>query len=1265
MKTRFQRELELRAHPTLYDPAFERDACGTGFVADISGRPSHAIVAQGIEAVVNLTHRGAVSADASTGDGAGILIQIPRKFFKKELENLGQQKVEMESLAVGMIFFPRHNYQGRERARAIIEDVTSRYKMKVLGWRSVPVDSSVLGEKAEATRPDIEQVLIVPKTKKSFSSDDQYERTLCLARNEIEKKVDEESIEDFYIPSFSSRTVVYKGLFVAPQLKRFYLDLNDPDLESAVALFHQRYSTNTFPNWFLAQPFRFLGHNGEINTLQGNRLWMKAREAELEHPFWGKKIDLLKPVIVPGGSDSAALDNVLELIVQSGRGLLHAMMMLVPEAWENMPRMDPDWKAFYQYHSCLVEPWDGPAALAFTDGRIVGATLDRNGLRPARYIVTKDGVILMGSEVGVIEIPEERVKEKGRLGPGQLIAVDLTKGRLIYDSEAKDEIVRRAPYGEWLKKNLFHPAIQSPEGNGKLPDGVPLVQKEIAFNYTFEDLTMVIKPMVVDAKDPVGSMGDDTPLAVLSSRPRRLEGYFKQLFAQVTNPAIDPIREELVMSLHTLLGQRHNLLAESEAHAKLVQLDTPILYNEDLKYLASLKDPYFQPAVISCLFQASEGTEGLEAAMDRITEEAANKVREGKTLLILSDRGVNSQNVPVPMLLAVGAVHHHLIREGLRMRVSLILETGAPHEIHHFALLLGYGADAVNPYLVFEVVESFLDSGEVKGMEVEKALRNYRKAVEQGILKIISKMGISTVSSYRGAQIFEAIGLSRPLVERCFTGTPSRVGGIDFIHLAKDLLAWHREAFGASPRVTVEQGGYYRYRQDGEYHAANPEMVRKLQLAARTGGTKVYEDYAHLVNSRPLTCLRDLLEFHSDRKPIPIGEVEPMEEIRKRFCTPGISHGALSRETHEALAIAMNRIGGKSNSGEGGEDPLRYKPRANGDWTNSKIKQVASGRFGVTPEYLMSAEQFEIKIAQGSKPGEGGQLPGHKVSVEIATIRHSVPGITLISPPPHHDIYSIEDLAQLIYDLKMINPRAKVCVKLVAAAGVGTVVAGCVKAHADVVQVSGCEGGTGASPLSSIKNAGIPWELGLSEAHQVLVLNDLRGKAILRTDGGFRTGRDVVIGGILGAEEFGFGTASLIAAGCAMIRACHLNTCPTGVATQNEKLRLKFTGTPEAVINFFNGIAGEVRVILANLGYRRFDEIIGRSNLLQEKRGLAHEKAGTLDLSAILASPDPHGAKPRRHTQERNDWEGDRPLDHELLKDAREAIEGKKKFSGS
>lgn len=1256
MKTRLQTEIEKISQHSLYHPSFEKDSCGVGFVANISGNPTHDIVEKAITCVVNLTHRGAIDADAKTGDGAGILTQIPRKFFSEELKKLGYPTLaHIDQLAVGMIFFPRE-YDHRERARTIIESVVSQHKLKTLGWRQVPVDGSVLGDKAESTRPGIEQIFVMPKTVKSFADENEYERTLYLVRKAIEKQVDEEAIQDFYICSFSNRTIVYKGLLVAPQLKKFFLDLDNPLFESAFGIFHQRYSTNTFPNWFLAQPFRFLGHNGEINTLKGNNHWMKAREADLSDSFFGKNINLIKPVVMAGGSDSANLDNVLEVLTMAGRDVLHSMMMLVPEAWENMPKMDPEWKAFYRYHSCLSEPWDGPAALVFTDGYKVAATLDRNGLRPARYIITRDGMMLMGSEVGMIDIDDTNVLEKGRLGPGKIIAVDLREKKVIRDAEAKNSFVHRKPYGEWLQKNI----VSLPKQELKSvvsKEGVSLLQKETAFGYNFEELSMVVKPMVLDAKDPVGSMGDDTPIAVLSQKERLLETYFKQLFAQVTNPPIDPIREELVMSLHTLLGVHKNLFSETPEHARLMELHSPILFNEELEWIKNFNKESFRSQTLSALFDAEAGEEGLEQALDKLCDEAVEAVKKGANLLIVSDRGVNEKKVAIPMLLAMSTIHHHLIREGYRMKTSLIAESGMPREIHHFALLLGYGADAINPYLVLEIIESFLESGEIKGLTLEKCFKNYKKAVEQGILKIMSKMGISTVSSYRGAQIFEAIGLSRSLVERCFTGTSSRVGGIEFNAIAKDMLSWHEHAFGSKTSTHLEQGGYYRYRQDGEYHAANPQVVKLLQIAAKSGEEADFKQYAEAVNSRPFTCLRDLLEFQPDHKAVPLSEVESMEEVRKRFCTPGISHGALSRETHEALAVAMNRIGGKSNSGEGGEDPARYKPRANGDWANSKIKQIASGRFGVTPEYLMSAEEFEIKMAQGSKPGEGGQLPGHKVSIEIATIRHATPGVTLISPPPHHDIYSIEDLAQLIYDLKMVNPKAKVCVKLVAAAGVGTVAAGVAKAHADVIQISGCEGGTGASPLSSIKNAGSPWELGLSETQQVLVLNDLRGRVTLRADGGLRTGRDVVMAGMLGAEQFGFGTTALIAAGCCMIRACHLNTCPVGVATQNEKLRAKFTGTPEAIINFFDGIANEVRTILANLGYRKFDEIIGRTDLLIEKKNLMSEKAKTLDLSAIVAQVDPKGIKPRYHQQERNDWEGDHPLDDVILKDAKEAIE--------
>lgn len=1252
------------SHP-LYLPELEKDSCGVGFVAHVAGTASHEIVEKAIQCVVNLTHRGAIGADAKTGDGAGIQTQIPQKFFVRELNRLGYRRMKVDKntpLGVGMIFFPHADYKQRERSRSIVESVISKYKLKILGWRHVPIDTSVLGEKAASTRPDVEQIFMQPKTQRAFASEEDYERTLYLVRKEIEKNIDQESIEDFYICSFSSRTIVYKGLLVAPQLKKFYLDLNDPDFESAFAIFHQRYSTNTFPNWFLAQPFRFLAHNGEINTLQGNRLWMKAREAELAHPYFGRRLEFLKPLITPGGSDSASLDNVLEALTMAGRNPIHAMMMLVPEAWKNMPKMDPAWRAFYRYHSSLSEPWDGPAALVFSDGKILGATLDRNGLRPARYIITKDGFLVMGSEVGLIPIDEERVLEKGRLGPGKMIVVNFQKKKVLKDFEVKDEIVRARPYEDWLERNMIPLPSFEPLPSSAEADEVTLHQKQVSFGYTFEELSMVVKPMVIDAKDPVGAMGDDTPLAVLSKKERLLETYFKQLFAQVTNPAIDPIREELVMSLHTLLGRRLNFFEETERHAQLIELQSPILFNEGLTWLRNLKQPAFLSTTLEIFFPVERGEEGLEEALDAVCEQAEKAVREGTTLLILSDRGVNEKKVPVPILLAVGAVHHHLINQGLRMRCSLIAETGMPREIHHFALLLGYGADAINPYLVYEIIESFVKKEEVKGYTIAQALKNYRKAVEQGILKIMSKMGISAVSSYRGAQIFEAIGLSRSLVERCFTGTPSRVGGVDFATLARDMLSWHQKAFGEKSMDRLEQGGYYRYRQDGEYHAANPQVVRALQVAARSGAWEDYQKFAELVNNREPTCLRDLLEFHSDRKPIPIEEVESVEDIRRRFFTPGISYGALSIEMHKALAIAMNRIGGLSNSGEGGEDPSRYKPLPNGDSANSAIKQVASGRFGVTPEYLMSAKQLEIKIAQGSKPGEGGQLPGHKVSVEIARVRHSTPGITLISPPPHHDIYSIEDIAQLIYDLKMINPKAKVCVKLVSAAGVGTVAAGVAKGHADIIQISGCDGGTGASPLSSIKNAGVPWELGLSETQQVLVLNDLRERVVLRIDGGLKTGRDVVIGAILGAEEFGFGTTALIAAGCCMIRACHLNTCPVGVATQNEKLRAKFTGTPEAIIHYLTGVAQEVRALLATLGYRRLEEIIGRTDLLEERLELVNPKAKSLDLSALLAQSDPHGNRPRFHTWERNDWENDQPLDGQILSDVEEALTGKRKI---
>ncbi|OGX04209.1 MAG: glutamate synthase subunit alpha [Omnitrophica bacterium RIFCSPLOWO2_12_FULL_50_11] len=1236
----------------LYDPRYERDSCGVGFVANIGGKPSHDILLKGIECVVHLTHRGAIDADAKTGDGAGVMTQIPRRFFERELQKLGHRNELVEDLACGMIFFPQ-DYGARERTRTIVDNRISRFGLRVIGWRRVPIDASILGDKAAQTMPGIEQILIT-KTGR-ISSPDDYERKLYLARKAIEKKIDREGIDDFYIASLSHRTMVYKGLLVAPQLKRFYLDLADPLYETAFTMFHQRYSTNTFPNWFLAQPFRMLAHNGEINTLQGNINWMRAREAEFESRVWNKEIKLLKPVIAAGGSDSACLDNVMELLVRSGREPLHTSMMLIPEAWENMPHMDSVLKAFYQYHACLSEPWDGPAAVAFSDGRILGAILDRNGLRPARYIVTADGMIVMGSEVGMLEMDEANVLEKGRLGPGQMIAIDLEHGILHKNDEIKNKLARSRPYSDWLKKQLRTVNAENGEKVYLPISSAHLTRLMLAFGFIQEELAFIVKPMVIDGKDPVGSMGDDTPLSVLSEKPRILATYFKQRFAQVTNPAVDPIREALVMSLHTLLGRRHNLLSEKEEHAKLIQLADFFLFNEELSALKQLEDLEFKSVTLDVNFDATQGPEALEQAVYDLCDRAQKAVDQGNTIVILSDRQIDERHAPIPMLLACGAVHHHLIRGGRRMRASLVLETGEPREIHHFAALLGYGADAINPYLALALVENFVAQGEAKGLSVREAYQNYRKAACDGVLKIMSKMGISTVSSYRGAQIFEAIGLSRSLVEQCFTGTPTGVSGIGYTQIARDVLRCHEKAFALESRLEV--GGYYRHRTDGERHAFNPQVVKALQTAAETGSWEDYQTYRQLVNRREPIALRDLMKFKKC-EPIPIEEVEPAENILSRLCTPGISYGALSLETHATLAIAMNRIGGKSNSGEGGEDPRRYKRRPNGDWPNSQIKQVASARFGVTPEYLMSATEFEIKIAQGSKPGEGGQLPGHKVSLEIAKVRHAVPGITLISPAPHHDIYSIEDIAQLIYDLKRINPQAKVCVKLVAEAGVGTVAAGVAKGHADIVQISGHDGGTGASPMSSIKHAGSAWELGLAETQQVLVLNDLRGRITVRTDGGFKTGRDVVIAGILGAEEFGFGTAALVAVGCCMVRQCHLNTCPVGVATQNEKLRLKFRGTPEALIHFFTHVAQEVREILAFLGARRFNDIIGRTELLEPIELDSSSKASHIDLCAILTQPDPHGTRPRHHIQERNDWD-DVPMDEAILKDVQNAIETK------
>ena len=1248
---------------TLYDPAFEHDGCGTGFVASIQGEASHEIVRMAVLSVCNLTHRGAVSADAKTGDGAGILTQIPYRLFQKVLEGMGAKPPQNpHDMAVGVMFLPYHELEHRERCMEIVEEVLLRYNLVIVGWRQVPVDVSALGEQAHQTMPHISHLIVA---KKENSSEEAFSRALYLARKEMEACVRQEGIPDFYIPSFSNRTIVYKGLLAAPQLDRFYLDLRAPDFETALALFHQRYSTNTFPNWNLAQPFRYLAHNGEINTLQGNYNWVEANEPELTSPVWGERVEKLVPIIQPGGSDSANLDNVLEALEVSGRDVLHAMTMLIPEAWENMPNLDPKWKAFYEYHACITEPWDGPAAIAFTDGITVGATLDRNGLRPARYKVTDDGIVCMASEVGVIEMDEEHIVEKGRLGPGQMIAVDTRNRTLLKNKDIKDMLAQRQPYGDWLNSHLvsMEDIVKHIDGS-PVPTDKPDLKVQRAFGYTTEELNLVVSPMAEKGIEPVGSMGDDTPLAVLATKPRLLYSYFKQKFAQVTNPPIDPLREQIVMSLNTYIGARKSLLEETPEHARLVSLSSPVLGNQELNVLKNLGQPNFTAEVIPCLFRVISGPAGLKRALDEMCERASRAVDEGKTILILSDRGINAEQAPIPMLLAVGGIHYHLIRQGKRMRASIVVETGEAREMHHLACLIGYGASAVNPYLAFQTVFHMAEEDQLTDVGPEKALLNYKNTLEKQILKIMSKMGISAVSGYHGAQTFEALGIGQEVIDLCFQGTPSQISGIGFEDIAREVLERHQRAF-AEEKQKLEDYGYYRFRKDGEPHAFNPSMVRTMHRAVENNSQEEYYKFVEELNGLPPVYLRDLLEFVPYGPPVPLDRVEPATEIVCRFTTGSMSLGALSPEAHETLAMAMNFLGGKSNTGEGGEDPRRYRTRINGYSPNSRGKQVASGRFGVTPEYLAMADELEIKMAQGSKPGEGGQLPGHKVVDYIARLRHTQSGVPLISPPPHHDIYSIEDLAQLIYDLKMANPRAKVAVKLVSEAGVGTIAAGVAKGYADVVQVSGMEGGTGASPRSSIKNAGTPWELGVAETQQTLVMNDLRGRVVLRTDGGMRSARDVLVAAMLGAEEFGFGTAAVVAIGCQMARQCHLNTCPVGVATQDPRLRQKFKGTPEHAIRYFFFIAEELRQMMASLGVRSLNEVIGRPDFLRQVEIRGHHKANKLDLSRLLAPADPSGTRPRYNIQLRNDRPDDEPLDDVIREDVVVALEGNGRASVS
>jgi glutamate synthase (NADPH/NADH) large chain/glutamate synthase (ferredoxin) len=1248
----------------LYRPEEEHDSCGVGFVAQVSGRRSNRILRIGLRAISNLMHRGALDADAKTGDGAGVITQIPYKLFKPEITRLGHTLYNDTDLAVGVLFLPHDNAYAQARAKAITREVLEKRELFLFGWREVPINLRVLGEKAQTTMPRIEQVLI---GKPWGMADDDYERRLFLARNEIEDCAAADNISNFYIPSFSHRTIVYKGLLVSASLEKFYPDLMNPDYETSLCIYHQRYSTNTFPTWPLAQPFRMLAHNGEINTIRGNRNWTAAREAELRADFWGKDIGLLHPIIQPGGSDSASLDNVLEVLTMSGRSILHAMTMLVPPAWRSEKSLPKEIADFYQYHRCICEPWDGPAALCFTDGLTVAACLDRNGLRPARTMLSEDGIFTVGSEVGITGLDLKNSIENGRLAPGEMIAVDTVRGVILRDAEIKAALASRKPYGEWLDAHMtkfqhFQSSdIPAPVGD---QDILGLTQKQISFGYSGEELEMVLKPMAKDGAEAVGSMGDDAPLAVLSLKPRLLYTYFKQLFAQVTNPPIDPIREKLVMSLYTVLGWRRNLLSETPEHCNQVMLETPILLDGELSAICALGET--MPSVsVDCTWPALEGPEGLEPAVRRICDEVEQAVDRDVRIIVLSDRAVDHDRVAVPMLMVMGAVHHHLRRVGKRMKASMICETGEARDVHHVACLIGYGASCVNPYLGFETLRELHERGTLQG-DLPQAFLNYKTALESGLLKIMSKMGISVASSYRGAQIFEAIGLSSKLVEECFTGTSSKLEGLGYVEVATESLTRHAMAYGGAP---IEPGklddpGYYRFRRGGELHVVSPPVIQNFHTyvgikgADKAGKAEDYKKYVDSVLANQPHSLRNLLSLVPlESGPVPIEEVEPVEEIRKRFTTAGMSLGALSPEAHETLAIAMNRIGGKSNSGEGGEDPARFNRRENGDLANSAIKQIASGRFGVSAAYLASAKEIEIKMAQGAKPGEGGQLPGHKVSAYIAKLRHSVAGVTLISPPPHHDIYSIEDLAELIYDLKQVNPRARVCVKLVAEAGVGTIAAGVAKAHADIILVSGHEGGTGASPLSSVKNAGSAWEMGVAETHQVLLLNGLRNRVTLRTDGGMRTGEDIIYATLLGAEEYNFGTAALIAMGCVYVRQCHLNTCPVGVATLDDRLRAKFKGKPENVVAFFDGVAGEVREIMARLGFRTIDEMIGRVDRLVQRTIPDHPKANLLDLRPLLVDvvkDDPSAI--RYATRDRNDGPEDQTLDEVILQDAKEAI---------
>lgn len=1246
----------------LYAPEFEHDACGIGFVAHIKGRKSHQIVLDSLTVLENMEHRGACGCENNTGDGAGILIQMPHEFLYDECLKQGIHLPAYGHYGVGMVYFPQDS-RWKEECREIIQRAAEGLGIDILGYRAVPVDNSAIGDTAKSVEPAMEQVFFARPDGLDAES---FERKLFVLRNYATKLVRNTLNKEndlFYFASLSYKTLIYKGQLISTQVRSYFKDLTNPKLVSAFGLIHSRFATNTFPSWKLAQPFRFIAHNGEINTLKGNLNWLKSNERGFASRFFTEEeMDMLLPLVEEGQSDSACLDNMIEMLAMSGRSLPHVMMMLIPEAWDENDMMDPVKRAFYEYHASIMEPWDGPASISFTDGKVIGATLDRNGLRPSRFVVTSDDRVIMASEAGVLPLNQAMVVEKGRLQPGRMFVVDMQEGRIISDEELKSKICSQKPYAEWLNKyKIRMNELPEPRVSFTHLEHDAIFKYQKAFGYSQEDLEVLLKPMALDGKEPVGSMGADTPLAILSDQPQHLSSYFKQLFAQVTNPPIDPIRERMVMSLATFIGNNGNLLDEDPLHCHTVALPHPVLTNYELEKLRSIDTGVFQAKTLQCYFKADGKPGSLQKGLERLCRYAVDAVNDGFEVLILSDRAIDSEHAAIPSLLATAAVHHHLIRKGMRGAVGIVVEAGDVWEVHHFACLIGYGATAINPYLAMSTIRDMKLAGKIESnLDAEGLKKNYIKSINSGLLKVFSKMGISTLQSYQGAQIFEIIGLNKAVVDKYFTGTTSRIEGMGLDEIAREILVKHHLAFPEKeiPVQRLNVGGIYQWKRKGEFHLFNPQTIHLLQYSTRMGDYATFKKYTKLVNDQSVKAatLRSLLEFKPNRKPIPLDQVEPAEKLYKRFATGAMSFGSISHEAHSTLAIAMNRLGGKSNTGEGGEDDMRYEPLANGDSMRSAIKQVASGRFGVTSYYLTMADELQIKMAQGAKPGEGGQLPGHKVDDWIAKVRHSTPGVGLISPPPHHDIYSIEDLAQLIYDLKNANRSARISVKLVSKAGVGTIAAGVAKAKSDVILISGHDGGTGASPLSSIRHAGLPWELGLAETHQTLVKNKLRDRVVVQTDGQLKTGRDLAIAALLGAEEWGVATSALVVEGCIMMRKCHLNTCPVGVATQNPELRKRFTGKPEHVINLFKFLAQELREIMAELGFRTVEEMIGQSDCLEMREDVKHWKYSKLDLSAVLFK-EPAGPEVGLYKQVEQDHGLLGVLDWKLLNDAAPALE--------